>query len=211
MLCQIAKVKSSKGEIAHEKMLKEKFHNFRKEENWPDSCSLENNWGFVWLPALRIPTEEWWIVLAGPYCYSPSFLHSGQSLGGTPFLCFRRNIDKPKTERFCAYSFEHSSHVSERLFTWCHQAKSAGSSRLASNVSSTMGSSLSSLNKKPLHKRSDNRLNLWGVCLSTGWKVLPNRFSNAHLIPHDPMRCEALQAIVIMCQLLNQAVRFLKI
>lgn len=64
----------------------------------------------------------------------PHFFTVDSLWWNTPLLGFRRDIDKLETERFCAYSFGHSSHILEHLFTWCHQAKSAGSSRLASNV-----------------------------------------------------------------------------
>lgn len=107
MLWKIVKVKNSKGEIAQEKRLKDKFHHFKKEEDWPDSCSLQNNWGFACLPALWTPAEEWQIEQAGPDCYSPSFVCCGwfQMRYTIPVL-FEEH--KPETERFCAYSFAQS-------------------------------------------------------------------------------------------------------
>ena len=216
MLWKIVIVKNSKDEIVHEKILKEKFHDFREEENWPESCSLENNWGLTWLLALCMLhghlqksdglNKQGLTVIAPHFCTVDSLRWK------TPFLCFWRNVEKPETERSCAYSFAHSSPSAWNVFL----PGTTKESQLALPDSLQMSPPLWSL---PCHLQAKGtsikgmtigRI-CGGVCLSTGWGVLQDRFSNPHVMPHDPVRCEASQVIVIMCQLMNQAVHFLEI
>ena len=128
--------------------------------HWEITEDLLDCQPYIHLPKTDGLNKQGLTAIAPHFCAVDSFWWD------MPFLCFWKHIDKPKTERFCAYSLAHSSPSARNVsFPGGHQAKSVGLSSLLSNFCSTMESSLSSPDKMHLHKRNDHRLDLWG-CLS---------------------------------------------